>query len=64
MRMRAHEQAMIMPKIEWIIEVDRHTAAGGIDWASNFLAHFNTVQLLWVRIGSGRASARGVYGKC
>jgi hypothetical protein len=66
MRVKAYEyeQAMIVPKIEWIIEVDRHTAADGIDWAGNFLAHFNTEQLLCVRIGSGRGSAHGVYGKC
>ncbi len=55
---------MIVSKTQWIIEVDRHAAASGIDWAHDFLARYNTEQLLWVRIGSGRGSARGVYGKC
>ena len=64
MRLKAHEQAMIRLKMDWIIEVDRHAAAGGIDWARDFFARYNTEQLLCVRIGSGRGSARGVYGRC
>ncbi len=40
MWVKAHEQAMIVPNMNWIIEVDRHAAASGLDWAHDFLAHY------------------------
>jgi hypothetical protein len=53
-----------MTVTRWIIELDGPVAERGLDWAHDFLSHYDTSQLAEVRIGKGRGKARGVYGRC
>jgi hypothetical protein len=53
-----------MSSTKWIIEIDKLEAATGLDWAYDFLSHYDTARLKEVRIGKGRGKACGVYGKC
>jgi hypothetical protein len=53
-----------MQSTSWIIELDKPEAERGVDWARDFLSHYDTSQLAEIRIGKGRGKSCGVYGRC
>lgn len=53
-----------MSGTKWIIELERSQGEMGLDWARDFLSHYDTSHLAEMRIGQGRGKASGVYGRC
>jgi hypothetical protein len=53
-----------MASTRWIIELDKIEAESGLDWARDFLSHYDTSQLAEIRLGQGRGNSLGVYGRC
>lgn len=53
-----------MTKTRWVIRLDRREAESGLDWARDFLAHYDTAQLAEIRLSPGSSKSGGIYGRC
>lgn len=53
-----------MPSTKWVINLDTLEAESGLDWARDFLSHYDTSQLEEIRLSQGRSGSGGVYGRC
>lgn len=53
-----------MTNTGWVIKLDMTEAESGLDWARDFLSHYDTSQLAEIRLSHGRSKSGGVYGRC
>lgn len=53
-----------MTNTRWVVELDMQEAESGLDWARDFLSHYDTSQLAEIRLGRGRSKHGGIYGRC
>ena len=50
--------------MNWIIQLNDHSAEAAIVWSRDFLGAYDTTSLKSLRIDRGRGRTRGVYGRC